>query len=1295
MASLAQPRSAPREQGNWYSFPEQTAVNTINVRRFKKNWTVYPNHPVLVSTGVSFPKAPDAQRMITNLGVTHFEGEPAEAVGATNDQRWYFHPDQEIAHDTYGLRSQYTQGSPEYTALEAYGGAGNASTPREQRLLPRNVLPGFYNLWVALGRYSYAQHFNSNLPLGGADIETFQDTGNDSLNHAVQREFKLGWTAGWLLERDARGHRTRLVTYGIGSLAPPGGYLANLYQNDVMFRATNGDWAGNGKWVDTSANEMVRLMRRNQITYLCEDRYWRVTWGNGTVWQKNGDGSIKTDGAGKALFLRSNFPTATVTNFGTTARVYSDEAEYWAQKVYYELDAIQANVRWLSDTPAEPSAYDGNDVPGNIPYGRGPVARRPGFEKIRVGHFLRPTDTEAGTQENKATGQREDIGEPESNRRVVNAKSQEYSALLRCLFYDLDVIWDDKGYKNLTQAKAYTAVEGGVTVTKTPIHFGGVEATFNGLFRARQFPKYFELKDQNKIEFIWPKRGIRKANNVAGEYVWEKPTIALMKEVGGRGVGFVGGFLVQDIGNPAHDTPVKVWIELPDGRKTGSYLFMLKDRNTVWDWWQLPAGFENARPQDFRIQFRSLPVGTTSGYRTITWTGDYNVEWTGANPSPPPVVTPTGSNTSTTTGGGSTTNVVACSSITEAQTILTVGSEVIKAYRQDGVTLYAANTQGVFRSQSYLLANGYSGSSLSCFPETDPRISTTNVVRGSSTATCSWAMSLGEPVCTGSGTYKVPFTVQDNGTYWSVPSGKLNFDNHYAENITVGQSFTIAGTYNGCTQWRSVQLVSCSGGTSTTVVSTTTTPGDPFVSYAQAFRSQRFVGPQIFLYGSGISPIDQEIVTIAADNGANLLAPSFHWTNCEPTPGNYDWGSVDAALNLAQAKNIKLAIRLVVTRGERNNEPAKNWDKFFSTADRMRDERGYVSRWNGEVAFSYDSPDATNRAGQFITALLNHIKGSGKAGRIIAVSVVGNGYYEGEYQSGAQPADGDPVTDQLFDYSEFARQAFITRMQAKYGTIAAANAAWGQSFGSWGAVQLPIVPRGDGGDTRGAWVFGSTYTRDFYISRTQSLAGFNKAMANIIRAVSSNIQVFSENGSMYDRNCAGRGSWLLPAVTDFTDGRKQNSTPWYPLPLIQAISQQGGKWSADEVFCWKDQGTQQDYTLAQNLFHYKGALDAGASMVVLAGPQKSGSGEDAGIAQQTRDRIAAIYSNLRDTGYISGSPRFDYDDTMTITTSQLLANFGWEWWNGTSSLQADYNAKTAGGTKRVRIVMTNDSVPQP
>ena len=65
-----------------------------------------------------------------------------------------------------------------------------------------------------------------------------------------------------------------------------------------------------------------------------------------------------------------------------------------------------------------------------------------------------------------------------------------------------------------------------------------------------------------------------------------------------------------------------------------------------------------------------------------------------------------------------------------------------------------------------------------------------------------------------------------------------------------------------------------------------------------------------------------------------------------------------------------------------------------------------------------------------------------------------------------QQADGldNPSFDEYFwGYDTYSQQNFRESMQEKYGTIAAANAAWGKSYGSFDQVEVPKPGNGGGG----------------------------------------------------------------------------------------------------------------------------------------------------------------------------------------------------------------------------------------
>lgn len=726
-AATGQLRTLPRPTGNWFAFPEQRAVNTINLRRLPAGWSVPASRPVLLSTSVPFPAGADGGRYLTNGGVTHVEGQLMVNLNLPSSKRWFMLPDHVIAEHALAFRSNYAVGSAEYNALTTYG-----------QNYTRQVTPGMSALWEALGRYSYGQSFAGGIGIASSDIEVFSATADN-----VQDEFKRAWTIGLLKERNSRSHPTNHLTYGIGTLAGPANYVKNREQQDEPFRIPGHDWIGSGGRFDPNASEMTILMRgAGHLTYVGRDQYWRTTWGDNTVYQKNSDGSIKADGNGKALYVRSAFPTATVSNYGTTARVYTEEAKNWVEAWYSEYYKAQADWSYLCNRTSAQAAYDGSDTPSaSRPYPKGPSDLNPAMANVRLCTWIRPTDTEAGSQYNSQTGQMEDIGEPESNRRIINARSHRFLALIRGLFYHANVVWDDKGYAGFSPTRSFTTVEGGTTVTKPPLKMGGIETVLAGLYQARSFPRLFSLMDAGGIDFVMPKKGVVKSNDIPGEYEWEKPIVHLWKETGGRRVWAMWVWPSQDVANADHERDMAVWVDLPNGNKTGSYRLRFKDRNVCLDGWQLPAGFESARPQDFRFQFQSLPVGSPSGYRTITWTGDYNVVWSGANPSPPAWVTPASSNTTTTTGGGSTTTV-ACNSYGGGQTLVVSGGQTIRAYRTDANVLFAASaSDGTnFKNRAWLVANaGLTSGQAACFTDTNPFSSSTDPFQAHNLQTKRWA----------------------------------------------------------------------------------------------------------------------------------------------------------------------------------------------------------------------------------------------------------------------------------------------------------------------------------------------------------------------------------------------------------------------------------------------------------------------------------------------------------------------------------------------------------------------------
>lgn len=613
-AANAQQQTAPRPKGVWQPFPPQTKLNTLQFSRLPTTWTKQDGvkHVFIRGYGIPFTKSVEENKSsISNVGFTHFERpELISRLKVPVSKRYKMLRDADAQAIANSWAASLKDSDPLKAPLAAYGKNFSVTVSNPA-------------LWHELGKRTYNAHKGEGLDLVGFDIETFAEGTPGDKTRAFSENANLGMCDAIIENRDA----TRLFLYG-GSLAGIIQTTQNRQDGDPYFRFPADEWRGSDQFFSINANELVKKFR--QIGgFVGRDQYARRTWDDRSVWQKNRDGSIKVDDKGNPLFVVSNYPKATVTNYGVESRVYTDQAQRWVEMWGEEMDKALTDWRWLCNTPV--SGYDGNFVPGTMPYPKGTVDIRPGMEKIGLSTWYRDeTEFESGPNGELIT---------EANNRPLNPRATRFQTMIRTLFYHGMILWSDKAsYSDFVQGEKFTHDEGGQQVTLRSLAMGQFEDMAVGHYLACSFPKYFQLFDQNKLEWIIPKRFVNKGNDAVGERYIDKPLVWLMKEQAGRTLFATWVYPVQDVNNPAHERDISVWIVLDNGTTSGSWKLHCENRDTGFDGWTLPAGFEKAKPENFRFQFTNLLN------QTFTWTGNYNVPYVARNGQPstptPPLPVP-------------------------------------------------------------------------------------------------------------------------------------------------------------------------------------------------------------------------------------------------------------------------------------------------------------------------------------------------------------------------------------------------------------------------------------------------------------------------------------------------------------------------------------------------------------------------------------------------------------------------------------------------------------------------------
>ncbi len=181
------------------------------------------------------------------------------------------------------------------------------------------------------------------------------------------------------------------------------------------------------------------------------------------------------------------------------------------------------------------------------------------------------------------------------------------------------------------------------------------------------------------------------------------------------------------------------------------------------------------------------------------------------------------------------------------------------------------------------------------------------------------------------------------------------------------------------------------------------------------------------------------------DMGVGMLRVELDWRSLEISPGV--WNAEPLMPYLRLVRQYGFRVKLIV--GALMGPP-----KWFFDAHpdaRIKDEEGRFSA----NTVSYWYPGLRELIADKVRGIRRVVARSGLADRvdfaIPALGPAGEAIYPVPWTLGAH------VTRQtMWCYDDHARVDFRRKMRARYHNVAAANAAWGTSFGAWGEVELPL-----------------------------------------------------------------------------------------------------------------------------------------------------------------------------------------------------------------------------------------------
>lgn len=455
-------------------------------------------------------------------------------------------------------------------------------------------------------------------------------------------------------------------------------------------------------------------------------------------------------------------------------------------------------------------------------------------------------------------------------------------------------------------------------------------------------------------------------------------------------------------------------------------------------------------------------------------------------------------------------------------------------------------------------------------------------------------------------------------------------------------------------------------------------PNDPFANIDLV--STRRYGLSLHvdnLVNGNFNATTQELMAVAKDNGASFLQVGIGWPTFEPTVNNYNYAVLDAALNTCQENGWLLLLRLIFIRNGGNNST-----DFIAPADLARDQTGAAFNQADVIVASVCSPQFNTRCEAALDALLNHVKASGKAKLLAAVSVTMTQTAEGEYPQSNDYGSGG--VGALFGYAEYDKADFRLWCQSRYGSIAAANKAWSTSYGAFSQVDIPVVYAFQPGGS--IFNFDSVQKKDFQIFRTHALARYLNRMATKVATISPRINNLAETGNMQDNLSQMRGTlFYRPYLSALFRAVKSNDEPKYPLALSNALCR--GAWdkgSANEIYGSGLGGGS--YTVDEMINQFTTVFKNGGSFSVYFGPLLAGADNDPVRIQLSKDRIAQTFQGVQRWLATNPAPT-TWDATMTVA-QRIIAQYGYNTpYDGGGTVRERFYALTQNGTKIVRLLI--------
>lgn len=200
----------------------------------------------------------------------------------------------------------------------------------------------------------------------------------------------------------------------------------------------------------------------------------------------------------------------------------------------------------------------------------------------------------------------------------------------------------------------------------------------------------------------------------------------------------------------------------------------------------------------------------------------------------------------------------------------------------------------------------------------------------------------------------------------------------------------------------------------------------------------------------------QQRFSVYKEAGFKTLRIGIEWRNIEPAAeGVFD---TPMLTYMIAAKNAGMRFKMVA--GTIMGVPQWYYDKFPDA---------YMVNHNGVAALntpSYFAPELRTHLENALRGTLEYLKSTTMLDQIDSIVVdcgpAGEPLYPPAWTQQVDGLDNPSGEEAFWGYDVYSQQNFRQTMEAKYGTIAAANAAWGTSYGSFTQVEVPKPGHGGG-----------------------------------------------------------------------------------------------------------------------------------------------------------------------------------------------------------------------------------------